>query len=72
MVFFVDVFKTFVGDMGIDLSGGNGGMAEHFLNSAEVNALGEKISGVRMAKSVRRGVDGQAGEFYIVLNNSFD
>ena len=38
---FVDIFKLSVGDVGIDLSGGNGRVAEHGLDGADVSSVDE-------------------------------
>lgn len=36
---FVDGFETFLIDVGVDLGGGNVGVAEEFLNDPEVGAV---------------------------------
>ena len=42
---FVDFFKLLVGNMGVNLRRGNGRMAKHRLDAADVGAAGEKIGG---------------------------
>jgi hypothetical protein len=40
-------------DVGVAIGAGNGCMAEHFLDDAEVSAVVEKVRGKRMAQGVR-------------------
>ncbi len=38
-----------VGDVGVNLGGGNVGVTKHRLNGADVSAIHEKVGGERMA-----------------------
>ena len=40
----VDFFEPFVGDMGIDLGGGDRGVTEHGLDGADIGAIHEEVS----------------------------
>lgn len=39
MKFFVDFAEFFVGEVGVDLGGGDGAVAEHFLDGTDVGAV---------------------------------
>ena len=41
-------FKTFGLDVGINLGGGDVGMPQHFLNTAQISAVIEKMGGEGM------------------------
>jgi hypothetical protein len=41
--FVVYLFQTRVVDVGVDLRGGDAGVAEHFLHLAQVGAAGEQM-----------------------------
>ena len=43
-------------DLSIDLRGGDAGVAEQFLNDAQISAAFEQVSGETVAKHVRRDV----------------
>ncbi len=49
MEFFVNVAEVLVGDVGVDLGGGDVGVAEHALDGADVGAVHEQVSGERVA-----------------------
>ena len=53
MGFVVDVHELADGGVGVFLSGGEGLVAEEFLNGAEVGAIGEEMSGEGVAERVR-------------------
>jgi hypothetical protein len=42
--FFVDFFHLGGGDMGVDLGGGDAGVAEEFLDKTKVCAIAEQVS----------------------------
>ena len=60
-----------VGDVGVDLSGGDIGVAEESLDTAEVGAVGEEIGGENMADDVRgdffryAGFDGIVFDYFL-------
>jgi hypothetical protein len=49
MKIFVDVAELLVGDVGVDLCGSDGGVAEHGLDAANVGAVEEEVGGVAVA-----------------------
>lgn len=62
VVFAVDGFHAVGVDVGVDLGGDDVGVAEEFLDDAEVGAAGEEVGGEGVAEGV--GVDGaDAGTF---------
>ncbi len=72
MKLLVDFFEVLVGDMGVDLGGGDVGVAEHGLDGAEVSAVHKEIGGEAMAESVGRDVLCDAGFAGVFLNNTLD
>ncbi len=52
----MDLFEAVGVDVGVDLGGGDVGVAEEFLDDAEVGAAGEEVGGEGVAEGV--GVDG--------------
>lgn len=54
MKFFVDFAQLFVSDVGVDLGGGNVGMTEHHLDTADVCTVGKEISRERVAEDMWR------------------
>lgn len=57
----MDFGETAASDMGIDLGGADGCVAEEFLDNAEVSAMFEQVSGEAVAEHVRRDVARNAG-----------
>lgn len=49
----MDFFEIIVGDVGVDLGGGNAGVSEEALDSADVGTVHEDVCGERMAHGVR-------------------
>ena len=72
MEFVVDFLQMGVGDVGVDLGGGDVGVAEERLNGAEVSAVHEKVSGEAVAKGVGADVLGDAGEAGVFFDDAFD
>lgn len=72
MVFFVYLAEVGVGDVGIDLSGGDVGVAEHGLDGAEVGAVHEEISGETVAEGVGGDVFRDAGFAGVFLDDALD
>ena len=58
--------------MGVNLGGGDIGVAEHGLNRAEVGAVHEKVGGERVAEGVGSDVFGDAGGFGVVVDDTLD
>lgn len=50
MKLLVHFTELFVGDVGVDLGGGDIGVAEHHLHTADVGAIGEEIGRKGVAK----------------------
>ena len=61
MVLVVDFFQVFPVDVGINLGGGDVGVAEHLLDRPEIGAGVEKMSGKGVADRVRRDLLLQGG-----------
>ena len=60
------------GSVSIFLCGGERSVAQQFLNSAQVSAIGEKMRGEGVAQRVRMQAPIDAREFYIFIYNSTD
>lgn len=58
--------------MGVDLGGGDVGVAEHGLDGAEVGAVHEEVSGEAVAEGVGGDVLGDASGFGIFFDDAFD
>lgn len=63
MGFVVDGHEVFEGNLGVLLGGGEAGVAEEFLDGAEIGAIAEEVGGVGVAEAVRMqaGVPGESG-----------
>ena len=61
MILTVDVLQPLVGDVRIYLSSHNTFVPQKFLNSPNVHALCQQVSGVGMSERVRGGGDGYPG-----------
>src|ERR1039458_10719433 len=61
MILMVDVAQTLGGDVGIDFSRADAGMAEQLLNDAQVGAVIEQMGGKAVAQHVGGDVAGDAG-----------
>lgn len=57
----VDLFHAFGGDVGVDLGGGETGVAEEFLDAAEVCAVVEEVGGEAVAELVRGDAERDGG-----------
>lgn len=68
----MDFFQVEVGDVGVDLGGGDVGVAEHGLDGADVGAVHEEVGSETVAEGVRGDVFGDAGFFGVGLDNAFD
>lgn len=60
MVFLVDLTESGLVDVGVELGGGDVGVAEEFLNDSEVCAAVEEVGGEGVSEGVRVDV-GEAG-----------
>ena len=63
----VGFFEAFDGDVCVDLRGGEVGVAEEFLDTAEIGAAIEERGGVTVAKFVRGDFGIEAGASEISL-----
>ena len=54
MELLVNAFEAVLVDMGVNLGGGDIGMAEHFLHDTQIGPAAEKMRGERMPQHVRR------------------
>lgn len=68
----MDLFEVLVGDVGVDLGGGDVGVAEHGLDGADVGAVHEEVGGEAVAEGVGGDVFGDASEFGVFLDDALD
>lgn len=68
----VDVAKMGVGDVGVDLSGADVGVAEERLDRAEVGAVDEEVGGEGVAEGVGGNVFGNACDTDVFVDDAFD
>ena len=61
-----------VGDVGVNLGGGNVGMAKHGLDGTNVGAIHEKVGGERMAQGMGADVFGDTGEASVFFDDAGD
>jgi len=61
VVLLVDGFEPFAGDVGVHFGGRDAGVAEKFLNDAQVGAVLEQVCGETMPQHVRCDVALDAG-----------
>ena len=66
------LLELLVGDVGVDLGGGDGRVAEHGLDAADVSAIGKKIGSKAVTKGVRMHVFNQASFGGVVFHNSLN
>src|SRR5690349_18699608 len=64
----MSVFQTALVDVRIDLSRGDIGVAEHFLDDTEIAAVVEQVGGETVAQRVRFDVLGDAGGLRMALD----
>ncbi len=68
----VGFLEALDGDVGVDLGGGDAGVAEEFLDAAEIGAGVEHVSGEGVAELVGADVDGDAGVAEVFLEEFAD
>ena len=68
MKLLVNVTKPVARDVSVKFRGADGGVAEHFLDNAQIGAMLEEMRGETVAKHVRRDVSGHAGESDALLD----
>ena len=70
--FLVYFFEVLVGNVGVNLGGGDVGVAEHGLHGADVGAVHEEVGGEAVTEG--GGGDGfrDAGLFCVGLDDTFD
>ena len=49
----VDSFETLLIDVGVDLGCGNVGMAQHFLDDAQIGSIAEEMCGKTVSQQMR-------------------
>ena len=49
----MDRFQLTAIDLSVDLSGGDGGVSEHFLNDSEISSPGQKVRSKGMPELMR-------------------
>lgn len=54
--FFVDVLELLVGDVGVNLGGGDGRMSKHGLHAADIGAISQKIGRKTMPQGMRMNI----------------
>lgn len=70
--FFVDGAEAVLVDVGVDLGGGDVGVAEHFLDNAEVGAVIEEVGGKAVAELVGMDFLGEACGGGAFVDDLFD
>ena len=68
----MDCAELVVGDVGVDLGGGNVGVAEHDLDGTDIGTVTEEISGKTVTNHVRGHLLGNTSFSRIIFNNSLD
>ena len=68
----MDFSELAVGDMGVNLGGGDAWMAKHDLDRTQISSIFQKIGGETMAQNVGRYFFRYAGFDGVVMNDSFD
>jgi uncharacterized protein (UPF0210 family) len=61
MEFLVDVAEALAGDVGVDFGGADGGVAEEFLDDAQIGAVLEEVGGEAVPEHVGGEVSFNAG-----------
>ena len=72
MEFLVDRSEVWVGDVGVDLGGGDVAVAEQGLDGAQVGAIHQEVGGKGVAQGVRADMLGDAGQQGIAGHQSLD
>jgi len=70
--FFVNVAQLFIGHMRVYLRSLNICMTKHYLHTANVGAVLQKISSKAVPKNMRSDFAGNAGLYCILLDHAFD
>ena len=70
--FLVYFFEVLVGNVGVNLGGGDVGVAEHGLHGADVGAVHEEVGGEAVTEGVGGDVFRDAGLFCVGLDDTFD
>ena len=68
----MDFFQVLIGHVGIDLRRRDRGMAEHGLDTPDVGAVDEEISGKAVAERMRMDIFDDAGFGGVVLDEPLD
>ena len=66
------LFEALLVDVSVDLGGGDVGVAEHFLDDAEVATIVEQVAGKAVPQRVRRDVFRDAGAARVFLDEHPD
>ena len=64
--------QFFIGDVGVDLSGGDVSVTEHGLNRADIGTVLEQVGRETVAKGVGRELFGNTSFGRVVLHDPFD
>ncbi len=62
------VLQVLLADVGVAVGGGDAGVAEHFLDDAQVGAVFEKVGGEGVAERVWRDRPGDAGDLGVAFD----
>lgn len=68
----VGIAQAFFGDVGVDLRGGEGCVAEEGLDAAEVGTVVEEVGSEGVTQFVGGDVEGDAGESEVLLQEGVD
>ena len=72
MKIFVNIAELFVRHMGVDLGGGDVGVAEEGLDGADVGAVGKQVGGETVADDMGSHFFGNSGFDGVMFDDSFD
>jgi hypothetical protein len=64
--------EMLIGDMGVDLGGGDRGVSEHRLDAPDIRSIGEEIGSKGVPQRMRVDIFDDAGFGGIVFDDAFD
>ena len=68
----VGVTQAFLGDVGVDLGGGEGGVPQEGLDASQVGSIVEQVGGEGVSQLVGGDVEGNVGQGEVLLEVGHD